>query len=333
MTQYPVRFITIALAAAMLVAAWLTAGPAAAQTGDWPTRTVKLVVPQAAGGGTDFLGRLFAERLQSVFGQPFIVDNRVGAGGNIGTEHVAKQPPDGYTFLVTTSTHVTNLSFFKKLPYEPIKDFEAVSLCATIPFVMAVNSASPIKSVKELIDLARAKPGTVTYASSGIGTPQHLVTELFKSMTGIDMTHVPYKGSAPAATALVANDVNTSVTAVSSLLPYVRAGKLRPLAVTTGSRTPLMPEVPTLAELTSMPELYIDIWYGVLAPAGTPRPILERLSTEINRIVRDPQIAKERLAPIGIEGLGSTPEHLMEVMKGDVAKYRKIAKDANITPE
>lgn len=325
--------IHLMIASALAAATLGPAGPVAAQQSNWPTRAVKIVVPQAPGGGTDFLARVLSERLQPILGQPFVVENRPGAGGNIGTEYAAKQPADGHTILFTTNTHVTNLSFFKKLPYEPLKDFETVSLVATIPFVMCVNAASPVKTVKELIDLARAKPGTITYASGGIGTPHHLAAELFKSMTGIEMTHIPYKGSALLATALVANEVTTTISAVNSLLPHVRSGKLRPLAVAAATRTQLMPDVPTIAEAVPLPGYAIDIWYGVLAPAGTPRPIIDRLNTEINRIMRDPQLAKDRLAPIGLEAVGTTPERFMEIMKADVVKYLKIAKDANITPE
>jgi tripartite-type tricarboxylate transporter receptor subunit TctC len=262
-----------------------------------------------------------------------VVENRPGAGGNIGTEYVTKQPADGYTVLVTTNTHVTNVSFFKKLPYEPLKDFEAVSLVATVPFVMAVNASSPLKSAKDLIELARTKPGTVTYASGGIGTPHHLAAELFRTMAGIEMTHIPYKGSAPAAAALVANEVITSISAVNSLLPYVRAGKLRALAVAAANRTSIMPDVPTIAEAVPLPGYAIDIWYGVLVPAATPRVIVERLNGEINRAVRDPQVNKERLNPVGLDGVGTTPERFLEVMQADIPRYLRIARDANISPE
>jgi tripartite-type tricarboxylate transporter receptor subunit TctC len=319
------------IVAAVAVSAIAAAAPAAAQ--QWPARSVKLVVPQAPGGGTDLLARVLAERLNPALGVPFVVENRPGAGGNIGTEYVTKQPADGYTVLVTTNTHVTNVSFFKKLPYEPLKDFEAVSLVATVPFVMAVNASSPLKSAKDLIELARTKPGTVTYASGGIGTPHHLAAELFRTMAGIEMTHIPYKGSAPAAAALVANEVTTSISAVNSLLPYVRAGKLRALAVAAANRTSIMPDVPTIAEAVPLPGYAIDIWYGVLVPAATPRVIVERLNGEINRAVRDPQVNKERLNPVGLDGVGTTPERFLEVMQADIPRYLRIARDANISPE
>jgi tripartite-type tricarboxylate transporter receptor subunit TctC len=317
--------------ASFISLAIVAVAPAAAQ--QWPAKGVRVVVPQTPGGGTDLLARILSERLGPVFGVPLLVENRPGAGGIVGTEYVAKQAADGYTILVTTITHVTNASFFKKLPYEPIQDFEPVSLVATIPFVMAVNASSRVRSVKDLIESARAKPGTVTYASGGIGTQHHLAAELFRTMVGIEMTHVPYKGSAPAAAALVANEVTTSISAVNSLLPYVRAGKLRALAVASSTRTSIMPDVPTIAEAVPLPGYAFDIWYGVLAPTRTPRSIVDRLNGEINKVVRNPQVNKDRMNPVGLDGVGTTPEQFMEVMRADIPRYLKIAKDANIVPE
>ena len=306
--------------------------PGMAQQPSWPNHPVKIIVPQAPGGGTDALARTLTERLQVVFGQPFVVENKTGAGGNIGTDFVAKQKPDGHTLLLTTNTHVTNVSFFAQLPYDPVADFTPVSLIASVPFVMTVNASSPYKSVKDLIDAARAKPGTLSYASGGIGTPHQLGAELFKSMTGIDLIHVPYKGSAPAVVALLSNEVAVSISAINSMLPHIRSGKLRALAVATANRTPLLPDVPTIAEAASLPGYEIDIWYGVLAPAGTPQPIVDRLNAEINKVMRDPQVM-EKLVPQGLEPVGSTPERLAATIKSDLVKYKKIAKDANITPE
>jgi tripartite-type tricarboxylate transporter receptor subunit TctC len=322
----------ICFAAALAAAMAGMAAPAGAQQLNWPTQPVRIVVPQAPGGGTDAFARILSERLQTVLGQPFIVENKTGAGGNIGTEFVARQR-DGHTFLLTTSTHVTNISFFSKLPYDPVKDFAPVSLIGSVPFVMSVNAASPVKTVKELIDLARAKPGTVTYASSGIGTPQHLGAELLKSKAGIDMTHIPYKGSSPAVMALLSNEVSVSISAVSAMLPHIRSGKLRPLGTLSATRTQFLPNVPTIAESAGLPDYAIDSWYGVLAPAGTPRAVIERMNVEINKIVRDPQLIKEKLNGLGIDAVGSTPDRFAEVIKSDLLKYPKIARDANIVPE
>lgn len=320
-------------ASAFTLLTTLGATPVAAQQSTWPQQTIKIIVPQAAGGGTDALARILAERLQPMFGQPFVVENKTGAGGNIGTDFVAKAKPDGYTLLLTTNTHVTNVSFFSKLPYDPVKDFAPISLISSIPFIMSVNASSPYRTIKDLIDAAIAKPGTLSYASGGLGTPHQLGSELFKSMTGTNIIHVPYKGSAPAVVALLGNEVSMSISAVNSMLPHIRSGKLRALGVATAQRTPLLPEVPTIAEAASLPGYEIDIWYGVLAPAGTPKPVIDRLNAEINKVMKDPQVVKEKLVPQGLDAVGSTPERFAEVIKSDLVKYRKIAKDANITPE
>ena len=306
---------------------------AAAQVETYPNRPVRFVVPLLPGGGNDFLARLFAERMQSTLGQPVVVENKPGAGGNIGAEFVARQPADGYTLLMASTTQVVNLSFFAKLPYHPIRDFEPIALAATIPYVLAVNSNTAVHSMKDFIALARAKPGMITYATPGIGTPHHLAAELLKSMTGIDMVHVPYKGASGIVAALLAGDVTITIGAINSLLPHFRSGRLRPVAVAAGSPTPLLPGVPTIAEALPLPGYEIKNWYGVLAPAGTPRPIVDRLNAEINRILSDPQIVNEKLSPSGFVPLGTTPERFMEIMKEDVVKYAKIAKDARIRPE
>ncbi len=322
------------IVSAVFTAALACAGvsPVVAQTNPWPQQPIKLIVPQAPGGGTDALARLLAERLQTVLGQPLVVENKTGAGGNIGTDFVAKAKPDGYTLLLTTNTHVTNVSFFVKLTYDPIKDFAPVSLIASIPFVMSVNASSPYKTVKDFIEAAKARPGTLSYASGGLGTPHQLGAELFKSMTGTDIIHVPYKGSSPAVVAVLANEVSMSISAVNSMLPHIRSGKLRALGVATAQRTPLLPEVPTIAEAASLPGYEIDIWYAVMAPAGTPKAIVDRLNMEVNKVMKDPFV-REKLVPQGLDSVGSTPERLAEVIRSDLVKYRKIAKDANIVPE
>jgi len=322
--------------AAALTAAAVLALPvrfAAAQVETYPNRPVRFVVPLLPGGGNDFLARLFADRLQPALGQPVVVENKPGAGGNIGAEFVARQPADGYTLLMASTTQVVNLSFFAKLPYHPIRDFEPIALAATIPYVLAVNSNTAVHSMKDFIALARAKPGMITYATPGIGTPHHLAAELLKSMTGIDMVHVPYKGASGIVAALLAGDVTITIGAINSLLPHFRSGRLRPVAVAAGSPTPLLPGVPTIAEALPLPGYEIKNWYGVLAPAGTPRPIVDRLNAEINRILGDPRVINEKLSPNGFVPLGTTPEHFTEIMKEDVVKYAKIAKDARIRPE
>jgi tripartite-type tricarboxylate transporter receptor subunit TctC len=308
-------------------------GQAWSQGAPWPARSVRIVANLPPGGSNDLLARLLAERLQPVLGQPVIVENKPGAGGNIGTEYVARQPADGYTLLLTPSSHVVNPYFFAKLPYDPIKDFEPISLINTIPFVLTVNASMPATSMKEFLAYARANPGKLTYGSAGIGQPHHLAAEMLKSMTGIDILHVPYKGAGGIVPALLGGEISFTVGAINSLLPHIRTGKLRALAVVGGTRASLLPDVPTIAEAVPLPGYELTSWTGVLAPARTPRAIVERLSAEINRIMHDPQMVKEKLTPLGIQPVGTTPEQFMDIIKAELAQYGKITRDANIKPE
>jgi len=311
----------------------LAAGEAAAQSGPWPNRPIRFVVPLPPGGSPDYLSRLFAERLQPVLGQPLVVENKPGAGGNIAREFVARQPADGYTILMSESSHVMAAGIGAKLPYDPIKDFEPISLAATIPFGLTVDSSMPVHSLKEFIAYAKASPRPLTYGTAGIGSPHHFAVELLRSMTGINVVHVPYKGSAGIIPALLTGEIDFTIAAVNSLLPHFKSGKLRPIAMAGSSRTAILPDVPTIAEAGPLPGYTVDVWLGVMAPAGTPRPIIDRLNGEINRVVRDPQIVKERLNTVGLEAVGTTPEQLLEAMKGDLVKYTKVAREAQIKPE
>jgi tripartite-type tricarboxylate transporter receptor subunit TctC len=311
----------------------LAAGESAAQSGAWPVRPIRFVVPLPPGGSPDYLSRLLAERLQPVLGQPLVVENKPGAAGNIAREFVARQPADGYTLLMSESAHVLSASIGAKLPYDPIKDFEPISLVATIPFGLTVNASMPVHTLKEFLDFAKSAPRPLTYGTAGIGAPHHFAAELLRSMTGINIVHVPYKGSAGIIPALLSGEIDFTIAAVNSLLPHFKSGKLRPIAMAGSSRTALLPDVPTIAEAGPLPGYAVDIWLGVMAPAGTPRPIVDRLNSETNRVVRDPQVIKERLTPVGLEPVGSTPERLLEVMKADLAKYAKVARDAGIRPE
>jgi tripartite-type tricarboxylate transporter receptor subunit TctC len=311
----------------------LAAGESAAQSGAWPVRPIRFVVPLPPGGSPDYLSRLLAERLQPVLGQPLVVENKPGAAGNIAREFVARQPADGYTLLMSESAHVLSASIGAKLPYDPIKDFEPISLVATIPFGLTVNASMPVHTLKEFLDFAKSAPRPLTYGTAGIGAPHHFAAELLRSMTGINIVHVPYKGSAGIIPALLSGEIDFTIAAVNSLLPHFKSGKLRPIAMAGSSRTALLPDVPTIAEAGTLPGYAVDIWLGVMAPAGTPRPIVDRLNSETNRVVRDPQVIKERLTPVGLEPVGSTPERLLEVMKADLAKYAKVARDAGIRPE
>ena len=319
---------TLALGAAVA----LPAGEAAAQAG-WPSRPIRFVVPLPPGGSPDYLSRLLAERLQPALGQPLVVENKPGAGGNIAREFVARQPADGYTVLMSESSHVMAAGIGARLPYDPIKDFQPISLAATIPFGLTVNAGMPVHSLKEFIAYAKASPRPLTYGTAGIGAPHHFAVELLRSMTGINVVHVPYKGSAGIIPALLSGEIDFTIAAVNSLLPHFKSGKLRPIAMAGSSRTAILPDVPTIAEAGPLPSYAVDVWLGVMAPAGTPRSIIDRLNGEINRVVRDPQIVRERLNTVGLEAVGTTPEQLLEVMKADLAKYTKLAREAQIKPE
>lgn len=323
------RAARLALAGFCLTAAFGTF----AQSSAFPSRPIKFIVPLPPGGGNDLLARIIAERMGPAVGQPVVVENKPGAGGNIGTEYAGRQPADGHTILITSPTHIINPNFFAKLPYDPIRDFTAISLIATIPFVLTVNSSVPAHNVKELIALARAQPGKLTYATAGIGTPHHLSAEMLRSATGIDILHIPYKGAGALVPALVAGEVNMTIGAINSLLPHIRAGRLRALAVTDPKRTPVLPEVPTIAEGAGLPDFSMVAWFGVLAPAGTPENVVRRLNSEINRIIQNPQVVKERLTPVGLVAVGTTPEAFAAVLKTELVKYVKVAKDAGIKPE
>jgi len=306
---------------------------ARAQTSPYPSRAIRFIVPLIPGGGNDLLARVIAERMGPAVNHPVIVENRPGAGGNVGTEFVARQPADGYTILITSPTHVINPAFYLKLPYDPIRDFVPISLIATIPFVLTVNSSVPARSAKELIALARSQPGKLTYGTTGVGTPHHLSMEMLRSATGIDVVQVPYKGAGALVPALVSGEITMTIGALSSLLPHIRAGRVRALGTAAAARTPALPDVPSIAEAAGLPGYDMVSWFGVLAPAGTPGPIIARLNTEINRIIQNPQVAKERLAPVGLEPVGSTPEAFGDVLKKELVKYAKVARDAGIKPE
>ena len=299
----------------------------------WPSRSIRFVVPLPPGGSPDYLSRLLAEHLQPALGQPLVVENKPGAAGNIARDFVAKAPADGYTILMSESAHVMSAAVVAKLPYDPIKDFEPISLAATIPFGLTVNSAMQVKTLNEFLDYARKAPKPLTYGTAGVGAPHHFAVELLRSMTGIKVVHVPYKGSAGIIPALLSGEIDFTIAAENSLLPHYKSGKLRPIAIASSSRTAILPDVPTIAEAGPLPGYAVNVWLGVMAPAGTPRVIVDRLNAEVNKVVRDPQIVKERMNTVGLEAVGSTPKQLLEVMKSELAKYTKLAHDANIQPE
>jgi tripartite-type tricarboxylate transporter receptor subunit TctC len=292
---------------------------------NYPTKPVRLVVPFPAGGTTDILARAVAQKLSEAWGRQMIVDNRPGAGGNIGSDLVAKSAPDGYTLLMgTVGTHAINPSLYKNMPYDHVKDFAPVILVAGVPNVLVVNPSLPVHSVPELIAYAKANPGKLNFASSGNGTSIHLSGELFKAMTGVEMTHVPYKGSAPALTDLIGGQVQLMFDNLPSSLPFIKAGKLRALAVTSGARAAALPDLPTLAE-SGLPGFEASSWFGVLAPAGTPRDIVAKLNGAIAGWLASPE-AKEKLLAQGAIAAGGTPEDFARHIGAETSKWAKVVK-------
>ncbi|SNT23930.1 Tripartite-type tricarboxylate transporter, receptor component TctC [Noviherbaspirillum humi] len=307
--------------------------PAQAQeAAKWPAKPITYVVPFAAGGTTDILARLIGSKLGPALGTSVIIDNKPGAGGNIGSDFVAKAPPDGHTILGgTISSHAINVSLYARMPYDPVKDFKPVSLIGTLPNILVVRADSPYKSVKELIDAARAKPEALSFGSSGNGTSQHLSGELFQSLSGAKMLHVPYKGSAPAMQALLSGDVNMVFENILAAVPHIQAGKLRALGVTSSKRSSSAPDVPTLAE-AGLPGYEIVSWQAVFAPAATPQPIVDRLAGEIGKILQDSEV-KAKLNGLGVDPSGAGPKELGAFQKAEVAKWAQLIKAANIKPE
>ncbi|WP_019447360.1 tripartite tricarboxylate transporter substrate binding protein [Cupriavidus sp. BIS7] len=316
--------------AALCAGCMTIATQAGAQSADnWPTKPITYVVPFAAGGTTDLLGRLIGQRLSQTLGQSIVVENRAGAGGNIGSDYVSKAAPDGYTLLGgTISSHAINVSLYPKMPYDPVKNFQPVALIGTLPNVLVVNASSPWKSVQDVIAAAKAKPGSINFGSSGNGTSQHLAAELFANMAGLRMTHVPYKGSSQAVQALLGNQVDIVFENSVAAMPMIQAGKFRALATTGAKRAPELPDVPTMAE-SGLTGYEIVSWQAIFAPAGTPMPIVNKLSTEIGKIIRQPDV-RSKLASMGIEPSGAGPTELGNFQKSEVAKWANLIKVANI---
>ena len=314
----------------LVVAVALSAFAAASFAQTYPNRPVRLVVPFPAGGTTDILARAMAQKLSESLGQTFVVDNRPGAGGNIGSDVVAKSAPDGYTLLMgTVGTHAINPGLYPKMPYDHIKDFAPVVLVAGVPNVLVVNPNVPVKSVAELVTLARDKPGTINFASSGSGTSIHLSGELFKSLTGTQITHVPYKGSSPALTDLIGGQVQIMFDNLPSALPHIRGGKLRAIALTSSKRAPALPELPTIAEsgIPSLAGFEASSWFGIFAPAGTPRDIVTKINSEANKALQSAEM-KEKLLAQGAEAVGNTPDYFVDYIRAETAKWAKVVKDS-----
>jgi len=298
----------------------------------YPSRPIRLVVPFPAGGTTDILAREAAQKLTEVLGQAVVVDNRPGAAGNIGSDLVAKSAPDGYTLLMgTVGTHAINPSLYSKMPYDHVKDFAPVVLVAGVPNVLVVNPTLPVNSVADLIKLAKDKPGQINFASSGSGTSIHLSGELFKTMAGVDMTHVPYKGSSPALTDLIGGQVQIMFDNLPSALPQIKGGRLRAIAVTSLKRAPVLPDIPTINE-SGLPGFEASSWFGVLAPAGTPAAIVARINTEVNKWLQSAD-AREKLLGQGAEAAGGSPEQFGNFIRAESEKWAKVVKFSGVKPE
>ncbi|MDB5925316.1 MAG: hypothetical protein JWN13_4252 [Betaproteobacteria bacterium] len=312
-----------------LVAIALAAGAAStALAQGYPEKAVRIVVPFTAGGGTDILARLIAQKLSDEWGRNVVVDNRPGGGSVIGSELVARSTADGYTLLLTANPHTSNPALVPKLPYDTLRDFAAVTMLASAPLMLVVHPAVPVRSVSELIAYAKARPNQLTYASSGNGGPQHLAGELFKYMAGVEVLHVPYKGGAPAITDLLGGQVQLAFGAMLTVLPHVKGGKLRALAITSAKRSETNPEFPTIAE-SGVPGFEVMTWYGVLATVGTARTTVLKIQSAMARALTTPEV-KERLSRDGLQALGSRPEEFESFVKKEIAKVTQLVKTAGI---
>jgi tripartite-type tricarboxylate transporter receptor subunit TctC len=327
------RFVPMMCTAAALMTA-TTAGFAQAPdknvAATYPNRPIRLVVPVPPGGSSDGVARIVAQKLGDSWRQQVIVDNRSGAAEIIGTDIVAKATPDGYTLVLVSLRFSVNPSLLK-LPYDPVKDLDPVTMSAAVGNVLVVNAKTPVKSLKGVIALAKQKPSELTFASSGIGGAPHLVGEFVALQTGIKLTHVAYKGGGPAIADLVGGNVFMSFASMTSALPFIKAGRLRPLAVSSKERSPQLPDVPTIGE-SGLPNIVVRDWQGVLAPHGVPRPIVDKLSTEIGRILRHSD-NQERLTAMGIEVIASTPDEFRAALASEIQRWAKVVKDANIKME
>lgn len=322
-----------ALAVVALLPLCLHGGASLAASTDkvaYPSRPVRFIVPFPPGGGTDIVGRVIGQKLADTLGQPFVIDNRAGAAGTLGSGIAAKASADGYTILLATASFAISATYYRNLPYDPVKDFAAVGLIASQPLALVVHPSVPAKSVKELIALAKAKPDVLNFASSSSGGITHLAGELFKSMTGIQIVHVPYKGSNPALTAVLAGQVHLMIGPVGPALPHIQSGKLRPLAMGSAQRSTLLPELPTVAE-SGVPGYEADTWYGMLAPHGAPAAVIRVLNQQIAAALKSKDVV-ERFAALGFEPASSTPARFAEYMRSEIAKWARTMKAAGVEP-
>jgi len=311
----------------------LMLGCVSASAQSYPAKPIRFVVPYPPGGSVDIAARALGQKLTEAWGQPVVVDNRAGAGGNIGADLVAKSPADGYTLLMgAVATHAINPTLYGKLPYDPVKDFTPVALVVQVPNILVLNPSVPAKSVKELIELARAKPGALNFGSGSTGSTGHLAGELFNTMAGVKMVHIPYKGAAPAMADLLSGQVQLMFDNLANALPNVKAGRLRALAVTTLARSPAVPDLPTVAE-SGLPGFDLTTWFGVMVPAGTPPDIVAKLNAEIVRALNSNDM-RERLEKMGAEPpTNNTPEHFAAFIRTEAAKYAKVVRDSGAKVE
>lgn len=307
---------------------------AVAQSTPYPVKPIRFIVPYTPGGSNDVVARIVGQKLSEYWGQPVIVENRPGVGGNLGAAFVARAPADGYTFLVAPNNLLTiNPTLYDKdkVGYDPIKDFEPISFIGTAPVLLVVNARVPANSVKELIALAKSKPGDLSYASAGVGTPHHLSAELFKSMAGISMVHIPYRGAVPAVTDLVGGQVQVMFGITNSLLPYVKSGQLKALAVSGKKTVPYLPNIPTVSD-AGLPGFYSDLWIGLVAPAGTPRDIIAKVNQVIAKAMSEADI-KEKFAAQGLETAANSPSEFAAIIKADLVRWGKVIKDTGAKAE
>jgi tripartite-type tricarboxylate transporter receptor subunit TctC len=324
MVQISVR----SLAAVLAIGALVTAGPAVAQA--WPSKSVRIVVPFGPGGGTDIQGRLLGKKFTESMGQTFVLDNRAGAAGLIGAEIVSKASPDGHTILFTTASLAVNVSLYKKIPLDPLKDLAPVSWISSVPLVLVVHPSVPVKTMKELMALAKKRAGKMNVASNGSGTTSHLSIEMLKQMAGIDVAHIPYKGGGPAMTAMLTGEVDFTFATALAAQPHIKSGKVRALAVTTAKRSSTFPNLPTMDSL--YPGFESDNWYAMFMPAGTPREVVMKLNAEIIKALNSPDV-REFITREGGDPVGSSPDELTKYFKREIDKYAKVIKAGNITAE
>jgi tripartite-type tricarboxylate transporter receptor subunit TctC len=322
----------VAATALLPIGTVLIPGASAQESYPAAGRSLRIIVPFSPATGIDILARTLGQKLGEQWKLPVVIDNRVGASGNIGTEAAAKSAPDGYTLLMTANTIVLNRSLFKKIPYDPIKDFAPVAPLAIASMALVTHPSLKAKSAGDLIALAKASPGRINYGSPGNGTPHHLAMELFKNETGIVLTHVPYRGTGPAVTDLLGGQIGAMFLPIHVALPHVQGGKLDMLAAGSLQRTPVTPDVPSLAEATGVKNIDVDIWYAVYAPAGTPAEIVSRLNAEMNALLRQPDV-RETLGKQGLAATGGTPEQLAQLTRNDMERWAKVVQAAKIEPD